>query len=93
MTWHSSPDSWLLPQVLPLTPDFPEGSSIQEISGVTGGSTDGTVKFLVDKVGTDPMTFHVWLAFKRHLTLSQKVMTEAISQGISMLENISMWEK
>ena len=93
MTWHSSHDSWLLPMVLPLQPDFPEESTIQEISGVIGGSTDGEVKFIVDKVGTDPLAFHIWLAFKRHLTLSQKVMTEAISLGISMLENISLWEK
>ena len=93
MTWHSSPESWLLPMVLPLNPDFPEESTIQEISGVVGGSTDGAVKFVVDRVGTDPMTFHVWLAFKRDLTLSQKVMVEAISQGISMLEDINLWEK
>ena len=93
MTWHSSPDSSILPRVLPLTPDFPEESPIQEISGVIGGSADGEVSFLVDKVGTNPMTFHIWLAFKRDLTLSQKVMTEAINQGISMLENINLWEK
>ena len=93
MTWHSSSDSWLLPLVLPLKPDFPEESPIQEISGVIGGSTDGAVKFVADRVGTDPMMFHVWLSFKRDLTLSKKVMVEAISRGISILEDINLWEK
>ena len=93
MTWHSSHDSWLFPMVLPLQPDFPEESTIQEISGVIGGSTDGEVRFLVDKVGSDPLAFHIWLAFKHHLAFSQKVMAEAVSQGTSMLENISLWGK
>ena len=91
-TWHSSPDSWLLPNVLPLNPPFPENSVIQEISGVIGGSTDGTVRFLVDRASTDPMLFHVWLGFKHELLLSPKVMVEAIDQGVSILEDINLWE-
>ena len=93
MTWHSSPDSWLLPLVLPMNPRFPEDSVIQEISGVIGGSADGSVKFVVDRVATDPMMFHIWLGFKHELPLSPKVMVEAIAQGVSMLEDINLWGK
>jgi hypothetical protein len=93
MTWHSSPDSWLLPIVLPLDPPFPEESVIQEISGVIGCSTDGNVKFVVDRVATDPMMFHIWLGFKHELPLSPNVMVEAIAQGIAMLEAINLWDK
>ena len=93
MTWHSSPDSWLLPRVLPINLDFLEDSIIQEISGVIGGSTDGSVKFVVDRVATDPMMFHVWLGFKHELPLSSNVMVEAIVQGVSMLENVNLWER
>ena len=49
LTWHSSSDSWPLPIVLPLNPQFPVGSAIQEITGVIGGSTDDAVKFVVDR--------------------------------------------
>ena len=91
-TWHVSPDSWLLPAVLPLNPHFPENSVIQEISGVIGGSTDGSVKFVVDRVATEPMMFHIWLGFKHELLLSPKVMVEAVDQGVSILEGIKLWE-
>ena len=93
LTWHSSSDSWPLPLVLPLTPQFPEGSAIQEITGVIGGSSDDAVKFVVDRAGTDPMMFHIWLGFKYELTLSSKVIVEAIAQGVSMLEDINLWGK
>ena len=93
MTWHSSPDSWLLPLVLPLNPSFPEESIIQEISGVIGGSTDGNVKFVVDRVTVDPMMFHIWLGSKHELSLTPQVMVKTIAQGVSILEDISMWEK
>ena len=93
VTWHPSTDLWPLPSLLPMKPRFPEDSVIQEISGVIGGSADGTVKFVVDRVATDPMLFHIWLGFKRELPLSSKVMVEVISQGVSMLEGIDMWRE
>ena len=93
VTWHSSPESWLLPTVLPLDPRFPERCAIQEISGVIGGSTDGAVKFVVDRVATDPMMFHIWLGFKQELSLSPMILAEAAAQGASMLDDINLWEK
>ena len=91
ITWHSSSDSWLLPRVLPLNPSFPEKSVIQEISGVIGGSADGAVQFVVDRAKTDPMLFHIWLAFKHELAISPTVMVEATAQGAAMLEDINVW--
>ena len=93
ITWHSSSDSWLLPLVLPLNPRFPEKSVIQEISGVIGGSIDGAVQFVVDRAKTDPVLFHIWLAFKHELAISPTVMVEAIAQGVSMLGDINLWEE
>ena len=92
MTCHTSTDSWLLPHLLPLNPDFPEESAIEEITGVIGGSADGVVKFVVDRVATNPMMFHIWSAFKHELPLSQSVLVEAMGRGISMLESIGVWE-
>ena len=92
LIWHSSPRAWLLPEILPLNTRFPEGSVIQEISGVAGGSIDGTVKFVVDRISTEPTMFHVWLVFQYQQTLTPEILTQAISHGSSMLENINMWE-
>lgn len=92
LIWHSLPRAWLLPEILPLNARFPEGSVIQEISGVAGGSIDGTVKFVVDRISTNPIMFHVWLAFQYQQALTPKILTQVVSHGSSMLENINMWE-
>ena len=92
LTWHSSPDSWLLPLVLPLNPSFREESIIQEITGVIGGSSDGNVRFVVDRVAHDPMTFHVWLGSKHELSLSPQVVVEAVTKGASILQDINLWD-
>ena len=91
VTMHSTSDSWLLPMVLPVQPDFPEESAIQEVSGVIGGSVDGMTKFVVDRVRTDPMMFHVWLGFKTDLSFSQNILAEAATEGTAILEKINLW--
>ena len=93
VTLHSTSDSWLLPRILPVRPEFPEESAIQEISGLIGGSVDGLTKFVVDRVTTEPMMFHIWLGFKSELSLSRNVLVEAITQGVAMLEEINLWGK
>ena len=93
VTLHSLSDSWLLPQVLPVRPGFTEESTIQEVTGVIGGSTDGLTKFVVDRVRNEPMMFHIWLSFKGELSLSRDILVEAIAQGVAMLEDINLWGK
>jgi hypothetical protein len=93
LTWHSSPDSSLLPSVLPVNASFPEESVIQEITGVIGGNPDGNVRFVVDRVAHDPLMFHVWLGSKHELSLSPQVMVEAVTKGVSMMKDINVWDK
>ena len=92
LTWHSSPETSILPNVLPLNSRFPENSIIQEISGVIGRSTDGTVNFVVDRISTEPMRFHIWLGFQYQQALTPKILTQTIDHGSSMLEKINLWE-
>lgn len=92
VTWHPAPDASFFSDVLPVGNAFPEGSVIEEISGVIGGSTDRTTKFMVDRVGSDPPLYHVWAAFPRLLTINPEILVEAASFGSSLLDDINVWE-
>ena len=92
LTWHSSSENGLRPDMLPSSPAFPEDSVIRELTGVIGGSSDGNVKFVVDRVTTESETFHIWLGFQWEATFTAGLLVEAINRGSSMLEDINLWE-
>ena len=92
LTWHSSGDAALRPDVLPFSPEFPGYSVIQELSGVIGGSADGNVKFVVDRTATEPRMFHIWLGFQWEATFGPELLVKSVVHGTSMLEAINLWE-
>ena len=65
---------------------------IRELTGVIGGSSDGNVKFVVDRVTTESETFHIWLGFQWEATFTAGLLVEAINRGSSMLEDINLWK-
>ena len=91
LTWHPTSETRLLPDVLPSNPEFPENSVIQELSGVIGGSRDGSVKFVVERTPVEPTMFHIWLTFPFEGALTPIILTQVIEQGSSMLETINLW--
>lgn len=92
VTWHPTPTAPFFPDVLPVGDAFPEGSAIEEISGVVGGNADQTIKFMVDRVRNDPVMYHVWVSFPRLLTIDAEILVEAASGGSSLMDDINVWE-
>ena len=91
LTWHSSAELMLLPDVLPLNPRFPDDSVIQEISGVIGRSADGTTRFIVDRSSTEPVMFHVSLNFQHEAAFTPNIVAQAVYHGSEILEKMNMW--
>ena len=85
LAWHRESPEGPLTNLIPLLPDFPSDSVIQEISGVIGGSTDGAVKFVVDRASSTTWDYHVSLIFPSQQTLSSNTLDAITEQGASMM--------
>lgn len=92
VTWHPMPVTPFFTDMLPVDHDFPDHSTINEITGVVGSNPDRSIRFMVDRVETEPSMYHVWVTFSRHLTLDPDILDQAASYGSSLLDEINVWE-